>query len=564
LLNKAELYIERLLSGEETAGAMEKAAVHRHVQDLKKQEDAEFPFIFDPEAGIRPAKFVEMLKHTKGKWARQRLNLVLEPWQWFILYALFGWKRKDTGTRRFTKAYIEVARKNGKTTLAAGLANYCFLADYEEGAEVYCCATKKDQAKIAWNEAAAQIERNSTLRNATKTIQTSSTVIKPGTQSRMKALAQDSDTEDGLNPHFVLIDEYHAHKSSSMVNVMEDGMGAREQPMLFIITTAGFDKNSPCYQEERSLVKGILEGTIDPRPENVFGIIYSLDEDDDWTNEHVWRKANPNLGISVDVEFLRKQVTNALASPQKQNSVLTKNFNKWTQAVTRWILPEAWDVCKAPLPDLSGRKCYGAFDLSSTTDLTAWVKVFPPIDLEKHYIIQAHFFIPKENILDRQRRDKVPYLLWRDKGYITLTDGNVIDYRYIEEQILQDATEYDLQEVAYDPYNAKQSVLRLEQEGIVMVQFRQGFISMSGASKDFEKRVLNSEINHGGNPVLTWMISCTEVATDPAGNIKPVKPEVKSFGKRIDGVVASIMALERATVAVDTTSVYEERGLLFL
>jgi len=335
LLNKAELYIERLLSGEETAGAMEKAAVYRHVQDLKRQEESDFPFVFDPEAGLRPAKFVEMLKHTKGKWARQRLNLVLEPWQWFILYALFGWKRKDTGTRRFTKAYIEVARKNGKTTLAAGLANYCFLADYEEGAEVYCCATKKDQAKIAWNEAAAQIERNSTLRNATKTIQTSSTVIKPGTQSRMKALAQDSDTEDGLNPHFVLIDEYHAHKSSSMVNVMEDGMGAREQPMLFIITTAGFDKNSPCYQEERSLVKGILEGTIDPRPENVFGIIYSLDEDDDWTNEHVWRKANPNLGISVDVEFLRKQVTNALASPQKQNSVLTKNFNKWTQAVTR-------------------------------------------------------------------------------------------------------------------------------------------------------------------------------------------------------------------------------------
>lgn len=564
MLNKAELYIERILSGEETSGAMEKAAVTRHVQDLKRQGNSDFPFVFDPEAGIRPAKFVEMLKHTKGKWARQRLNLVLEPWQWFILYVLFGWKRVNTGSRRFTKAYIEVARKNGKTTLAAGLANYFFLADNEEGAEVYCCATKKDQAKIAWNEAAAQIERHSTLRSVTKTIQTSSTVLKPGTQSRMKALGQDSDTEDGLNPHFVLIDEYHAHKSSSMVNVMEDGMGAREQPMIFIITTAGYDKNAPCYQEERALVQGILESTIDPRPENVFGTIYSLDEEDDWTNEHVWRKANPNLGVSVDIEFLRKQVTNALASPAKQNSVLTKNFNKWTQAVSRWILPEAWEKCREREPDLTGRTCYGAFDLSSTTDLTAWVKVFPPVDLEKKFVIQAHFFLPGDNVLNRERRDKVPYTLWRDQGYVTFTDGNVIDYRYIEERILADAREYDLQEVAYDPYNAKQSVLRLSEEGLNMVQFRQGFISMSGASKDFEKRVLSEELNHCGNPVLTWMVSCTEVSTDPAGNIKPVKPELNKFGKRIDGVVATIMALERASVATDNSSVYDERGVLFL
>lgn len=566
-MTKAEQYIFDVTHNNILVCKLAKAAVKRHLQDLKKQNTEEFPYYFDGEAGERVNTFIEMLKHTKGQWAKERKKLVLEPWQCFINYVLFGWKRVGSGNRRFTKAYIEVARKNGKTTLAAGVANYCFLADGEAGAEVYFGATKKDQAKIAWKEAMFQIQKHPILKNKTKVTKNSSTITIPGTQSLMRALGQDSDTEDGLNPSFALIDEYHAHKNSSLVNVLEDGMGAREQPLIYIITTAGFDKNVPCYQEERSLVEGILENTIDPRPEDVFGIIFTLDKNDDWTDSECWVKSNPNLGVSVNQEFLQDQVKKALATPQKQNSVLTKNFNIWTQAVTRWILPEIWEKNhdnKNKLPDLTGRECYGSFDLSSTTDLTAWVLVFPPIGDETRYIIKAHFFLPSDNMIDRERRDKVPYSLWEKQNFITFTDGNVIDYRYIEERILQDASKYDLKEIAYDPYNAKQTVLRLTEEGLNMVQFRQGFISMSPASKDFEKKVLNGEIEHMSNPVLRWMMSCTEVATDPAGNIKPVKPQSNKYGKRIDGIVAAIMALERSTISDNGPSVYEERGVLFL
>ncbi|MCF7944719.1 MAG: terminase large subunit [Spirochaetia bacterium] len=560
----AERYIDDVLNNKVTVCVYVRKAVERHADDLQRQNTEEFPYYFDREAAIRKIEFTEQLQHTKGIWAKEKKKIRLEPWQQFIDWCLFGWKRVGSRTRRFTKAYIEVARKNGKTTMAAATANYMLLADHEEGAEIYCLATKKDQAKIAWKEADMQIQKHPVLRKRCKTYKQNSTITIPGTQTIMRPLGKDSDTEDGQNPHFALVDEYHAHKTAELVNVMEDGMGSRAQPLMYIITTAGYDKNLPCFQEERSLIIGILEGTMDPRPEDVFGIVYTLDEGDDWTDENVWGKANPNLGISISRDYLQSQVTKALSTPQKQNSVLTKNFNTWTQAVSRWIGAEAWEKCSGTIPDLSGRPCYGALDLSTNIDITAWVLCFPPQDMETQYHYLYRFFIPEENLLDRERRDKVPYTLWRDQGFITTTPGNVIDYDFIEQQIKQDAETYRLQEFAYDPWNATEITNHLIDEGLGGIPFRQGFASLSGSSKDFEKKILSQEINNGGNPVMKWMISCTEVKTDPAGNIKPVKPDRKATGKRIDGVVASIMAQDRASQAGFAGSIYEKRGVLSL
>lgn len=560
----AELYIHDVLNDNITVCDYVKKAVNRHVDDLKRQNTEKFPYYFDTKAAQKKIDFTQNLNHTKGIWAKQKLKLKLEPWQQFIDWVLYGWKRTGIGVRRFNKAYIEVARKNGKTATAAAAANYAFFADGEEGSEIYCVATKKAQAELAWDAVKTQIEKQPILKNKVRVYKQKSRILKKGTNSFLTLLGRDSNTEDGLNPSFGLIDEYHAHKSAEMLNVIEDGMGARSQPLVYIITTAGLDKNCPCYQEEREMVEGILNKTIDPPLENVFGIIFTLDEGDDWTDENNWIKANPNLGISVDLQKLREQFYQALASPQKQNDIKTKRFNIWTQVASRWILAEAWEACHEKIPDLTGRECYCGLDLSTTTDITAWVKCFPPIDLETKFIFEYTFFLPGEGLLDKQRKDKVPYILWRDRGLITCTEGNVIDYDFIEAKILKDAETYVIRELAYDPYNATEICNHLQNEGLPMIPFRQGFLSMSPPAKDFEKKILGKELNHGQNPVIKWMVSCTEVATDPAGNIKPVKPDRQKSGKRIDGVIASVMALDGAAKASLLQSAYETRGVLSL
>ncbi len=564
----AEQYIEDVLSGKQVTGRLTRLAVERHVRDLERQEDRDFPFYHDPEAAIRKIEFTQQLRHSKGEWANPRLHdtrICLEPWQQFIDWCLYGWKRKADGYRRFLKAYVEVARKNGKTTDGAAKANYAFFADRprEEGAEVYFGATKRDQAKIAWREAEAQIRKHPYLRKKAKTYSHSSTIIIPGTQNRMLPLGKDSDTEDGLNPHFALIDEYHAHPDNSILEIVESGMAARRQPLIYVITTAGFDKNSVCYQEERTLAVNILERNIDPVPETVFAMIFALDEGDDWADRNVWIKANPNLGVSVRWEFLEKRVEEALAVPSKQNDIITKNFNVWTQAVTRWISPEAWKACNGKVFEaaLTGRICYGGLDLSTNIDITAWVMVFPPEQKESEYRIVPPFFIPEENLLERERRDKVPYSAWARDGFVILTPGDVIDYDFIEAQILKDAETFDLQELAYDRWNATEIVNHLSENGVTMAPFGQGYASMNPACQLLEQKILAKEIAHGDNPVLTWMMSCTELKSDPAGNVKPVKPDRRKSGKRIDGIIATLMAMHRAVSGNETTSVYEGRGV---
>jgi len=551
-----EKYIVDILNGHIASCVHVQNAVKRHMDDYQKwASDEDYPFYFDENAATKVINFVELLKHYKGKWAGTYLKL--EPWQKFILWVLFGWKKKYNDCRRFNKAYLEVARKNAKTTTAAAIGDYMLAADGEAGAEIYSVATKRDQAKISWEAAKAMIQSQPTLRRGIKVFHKA---LVNGT-STFVPLSSDDKSEDGHSPHFAIIDEYHQHSSDGMLNSIETGMGARTQPLIFIITTAGFDKSSACYVEHERAVR-VLEGAS--QDENYFAIIYTLDEGDDWTDKSKWVKANPNLGVSVFEDYLERMVNLALDSPTKTNSVLTKNFNVWTQAQTRWINYAKWEDNLDNFDEeiLRGRDAYGGLDLSTTTDITAFVLSFPPTKEGERHKKLYKFFIPEEGILDRERRDKVPYTHWVDEGYVIATPGSVVDYDYVESVILEAASKYNIKEVAFDPYNSSEIVSRLMKEGIEMVEFRQGFISMSPACKAYERLILQSQFATNNNPVMNWMIGCTEVATDPAGNIKPKKPNRDREGKRIDGVVADIMATHRSILREGKKrSVYESRGV---
>lgn len=538
----AKQYISDVLAGKIVVCRYVKLAVKRHMNDLKKVSDPSYPYEFNEALAIRSIRFAQLLKHFKGKWANAGESIKLEPWQQFIKWVMHGWVKKGTNHRRFTKAYIEVARKNGKTVFGATDVLDLFFLDGESGAEIYCAATKRDQAKISWDAVKKMAEKHPVLKRKIRVLDHSSAIMTLGGESVIKALGADSNTEDGLNPLMGLIDEYHAHKTSDMVNVIESGMGAREQPLLEIITTAGTDQYSPCYQEERDLAVRVLEGE---QADSYFGIIYTLDEKDDWTDPRVWIKANPNLGVSVELDYLEKRVELALASPRKQNDVKTKNLNIWCSASTAWITSEKWDACGGVVryEDLIGRPCFGGIDLANTTDLSAVALVFPPEGEEKKFIIFMKFYLPENVIDEKTKSDKVPYALWRDQGWITATPGDIIDQDYIESDLRKFCDVFQVQQIGYDSWNMSQIVTHLTSEGMPMTPIRQGFPTMSPFSKNFEYIIAKKILNHGNNPVLAWNNHCCEIEFSSEGNIKPKKPDKRTSGKRIDGIIALIMAL---------------------
>lgn len=571
----AESYISDVMADRLPISRYVRLAVERHLGDVERVGTADFPYHFDEHQAKRVIEFKQELRHTKGEWANPRRHdtrIRLEPWQQFIDWVVFGWRRED-GTRRFTRAYVEVARKNGKTTLAAATANYCFLADRprEEGAEVYAIATKRDQAKLSWDEAARQIDRHPVLRKLVKTYKNGSTITIPGSASRFRPLGRDSKTEDGLDAHFILVDEYHAHPTDAMVQVVVDSTVARTQPLTYIITTAGFDLNGPCFRERERVIttleRAVNRTDDDPIDETTFGIIYTLDDGDDWTDESTWLKANPNLGVSVKAERLREQVNIALSSPHKQNDIKTKHFNMWTQAETRWILDEKWMRCtfRVRPQDLVHRPAWVGLDLSASIDISSYVLCVPPANKLEKYSLIPRFFIPGDNIIERERSDKVPYTYWVEQGLIHPTPGDVIDYDFIEQMILKDAERFDIQEIAFDPWKAQEIVNHMTEAGFTMVPIYQRYSGMAAPTDTFEKMVLGQQIAHGGNPILRWMMSSTEVKSDRQGNIMPMKPQRDRGGKRIDGIVASIMAVHRAVLNTgEGGSVYDERGILTL
>ena len=506
----------------------------------------------------RAVAFINSLKHTKGEWYGK--NFVLLNWQEKIVRDLFG-TVKANGYRRYNTAYIEVPKKMGKSELGASIALYLTCGDGEYGAEVYGCASDRQQASIVFDVACEMIRQCPALMKRCKIIASQKRIVYMPLNSFYQVLSAESYTKHGLNVHGVIFDELHAQPNRALYDVMLMGSGdARKQPLYFLITTAGTDRNSICW-EVHSKAKDILEGRKnDPA---FYPCIYGAEDDDDWTDEKVWYKANPSLGITVDIEKLRLAYNNAKDNIAEENLFRQLRLNQWVKQSVRWMPMDKWDLCdfKVDAERLKGRECYGGLDLSSTTDITAFVLVFPPLDEDDKYQVMPFFWIPEECLELRVRRDHVPYDIWKAKGLINTTEGNVIHYAYIEKFIDNLSQIYNIREIAFDRWGATQMVQDLEGLGLTVVPFGQGFRDMSPPTKELMKLVLEQRIAHGGNEVMRWMVDNIFIRTDPAGNIKADK---EKSTEKIDGAIAMIMALDRALRNKDTTSVYNDRGILIL
>lgn len=549
-------YIQGVLDGSVPACKWILRAVERHIRDLA--DGPSRGLRFDEKAAQRKIDFFGFLKHSKGEWAGT--SFMLSPWQQFIIWVVYGWMQAD-GLRRFRTVYAELPRKNGKSTFAAGNALNLFMADGEPGAEVYCAATKRDQAKIVWGEAERMVKASPALLGRVTVLKGNLSI--PGTASKLEPLGADEDTLDGLNPHASIIDELHAHKTRGVWDVLDTATGARRQPLQFAITTAGYDRHSICWEQHQYAEK-VLDGIVED--DSFFAFIAALDEGDDWRDETTWAKANPNLGVSVKLDDLRRKAKKAQETPGYQNAFLRLHLNVWTEQAERWLDMARWDACagKVDAQALAGRKCYGGLDLASTTDLAAFCLAFPPLKPGGRVDVLLWCWCPGEGIRLRSRRDKVPYDVWARQGFIAPTDGEVIDYEKIKGDIVRLGQIYKIEEIAFDRWGATQLRTQLEGDGFTMAEFGQGFVSMSAPSKELEKLVLGKRLGHGGNPVLRWMASNVSVRVDDAGNVKPSK--AKSTG-RIDGIVALIMSLARLSAhdgKQAKKSIYASRGMSFV
>ncbi len=530
----------------------------RQQRDLSNEHWDWFPYKFDKMRAARVIEFSRRVKHTKGvRWAYKPFEL--ESWQSEdIIEPLFGWVRKDNGCRRFRDAYNEVARKNGKTTLAAMVALYLTIADGEPVAEVYSAATKIDQAKLVHDEAIRMVKSSPTLRRFVKILRNNIHV--PHTMSKFVPLAADADSLDGLNPHGAIIDELHAHKDRRVYDILETATGSRSQPMLFSITTAGFDRNTICWEKHNTAVR-ILEQSVED--DTFFAFIATLDDDDDWADASKYYKANPNLGISVSEEQLLVQRERALHSPGFQNTFRRLRLNQWTEQSERFIDMKAWRACGGDVDEkaLKGRPCWMGLDLSSTTDFTALVLLFPvkAPDGKMRIKVISRFWLPEGTVAKRALTDRMPYDAWRDQGILFVTPGNAIDYEFVAAEILKLAQQYQVKELCIDRYNALQISQKLEQAGLTVSLVGQGWQSMSAPMKELLTLVLDKRIEHGNNPILTWMAGNLAVSQNPAGDLKPDKE--RSI-ERIDGMAALVTALFRLMSSpVFKKSVYATRGI---
>lgn len=504
--------------------------------------------------------FVNCLKHTKGEWYGQPFKLI--DWQEQIMRDVFG-VLKPNGYRQFNTAYIEIAKKQGKSELAAAVALYLTCGDFEHGGEIYGCASDRQQASIVFDVAVDMVEQCPSLKSRIKPVLSQKRLIYKPLNSFYQVLSAEAYTKHGLNVHGVVFDELHAQPNRNLYDVMLHGSGdARKQPLFFLITTAGTDRNSVCFEVHQK-AEDILKGR--KRDPTFYPVIYGAPPDADWTDENVWKEANPSIGITVDIEKIRNACESAKQNPAEENLFRQLRLNQWVKQSVRWMPMEKWNACDFKIDEKSfeGRVCYGGLDLSSTTDITAFVLVFPPEDENDKYYILPYFWIPEDNIKNRVNRDHVPYDIWQKQGFLQTTEGNVVHYGFIEKFIEKLGQKYNIREIAFDRWGAVQMVQNLEGMGFTVVPFGQGFKDMSPPTKELMKLTLERKLAHGGNPVLNWMMDNIYVRTDPAGNIKADK---EKSTEKIDGAIATIMALDRAIrhQNMNTESVYNERGLIII
>ncbi|MDR9786793.1 MAG: terminase large subunit [Peptococcaceae bacterium MAG4] len=516
--------------------------------------------MFDVAQAERAVQFISLLKHTKGVWYGKPFELL--PWQEKLIRDIFG-TVKENGYRQYNTAYVEVPKKNGKSELAAAVALYLTCGDGEWGAEVYGCAADRQQASIVFDVAVDMVDQSPALKKRIKPVLSRKRLVYMPTGSFYQVLSSEAYTKHGFNVHGVVFDELHAQPNRQLYDVMTKGSGdARKQPLFFLITTAGTDRNSICYEVHQKAVDILRGKKKDP---TFYPVIYSIEDGEDWSDEKVWYRVNPSLGHTIDIEKVRAAYQSARENPAEENLFRQLRLNQWVKQSVRWMPMETWEKCAHPVdPEkLKGRVCFGGLDLSSTIDITAFVLVFPPIPGDDKYYVLPYFWLPEETLDLRVRRDHVPYDIWQQQGHLLTTEGNVIHYGFIEKFIEDLNTEYHIKEIAFDRWGAVQMVQNLEGAGFTVVPFGQGFKDMSPPTKELMKLTLEGKIAHGGHPVLSWMIDNIYVQTDPAGNIKPDK--AKSMEK-IDGAVASIMALDRCirNEGRTETSIYDERGLILL
>ena len=513
-------------------------------------------YTFDDAAATRAEKFfAQRLRHVEGaRWAGKKF--ILEPWQRDeIVRPMFGWKRSD-GTRQYRTAWVEVPRKNGKSLLGAGLGLYLTFADGEPGAKVFSAAADREQAAVVFNMARQMVQEDAKLAAASQVFRRSITV--PRSMSAYYVISAEAYSKHGTNIHGCILDEVHVQQSRELFDVLKTAQGARTQPLMVMLTTAGV-AGASIYNELHDYAANVKAGIVDDP--SFLSVIYSTGVDEDWTDPAVWRKANPNLGVSISEEFLTEECERAKQIPAYQNTFRRLYLNQITQQDVRWLDLAKWDACAEPVlaSSLLGRECYAGLDLASTTDITALVLCFPSPD--GSIDVLPYFWVPADNATERERRDRVPYLGWAQEGHINLTSGNVMDYSVVEAKYDQLAQLYRIQEVAYDRWNASQLVQNLTASGANMVPFGQGFASMSSPTKELMTLVLSRKLRHGGHPVLRWMANNMVVEVDAAENVKPAKN--KSV-ERIDGMVALIMGLDRTMRHEVQESIYESGESLWL
>lgn len=515
-------------------------------------------FHFDEKLATKALDFFPIyLTHVKGEKGGKPFDL--EPWQQAIVACIFGFV-DSAGLRRYRHVLLYVPRKNGKTPFCAGILLLILYCDGEPGAEIYCAAADRDQAALAFAHAKGMVEQNPRLQKHVTVFKTSKCVELAKLHSTLKVISAEANTKHGYNSHAVLVDELHAQKDRELVDVLRTSFGARRQPLEIDATTADFWRPESICNETLAYAKRVRDNKGDPAAPGYdprcLPVIFEAMKEDDWKSEDVWRRVNPNLGVSISLDYMRGEFKRAIESPSFENTFKRFHLNMQTEQAERWIQMDAWNACGGALKPLAGRTCIGALDLSSTRDLSALVLLFPD---GGEYDILPFFWCPKDRAHERELRDRVPYETWAKQGRIELTPGNVIDYDWIKDRLGKLRSQHNICEIAFDPWNATQTVLQLQADGFKMVEFPQSFKTMNDPCKQVEKLMIEKKLRHGGHPVLKWMASNVAARRDPAGNIKLDKE--KSF-ERIDGIVALVMALGRAQGgAVKPASVYETRGL---
>jgi len=551
----ADRYIDGVISGAIPACKYVQMSCERQRLDRERWAGRDEQFWFDFEAAEEICRFIERMPHVKGEWASRGESIRLEPWQCFLVTSAFGWKKEHR--RRFRTVYIEVPRKNAKSTLSSGVALYMLTADNEQGAEVYSAATTYDQARIVFDGARQMAQKQVSFRvHYGVEIQTHSIVMLPSA-SRFQALSADSHSLDGLNVHCAVIDELHAHQTRAVYDVLETATGSRHQPLIWSITTAGSNRAGICYEVRGYLVR-LLQRVFEDN--TFFGAIWTIDDEDDWTDPEIWKKANPNFGVSIYPDDFERLARKAMELPSATNNFLTKRLDVWVNADTAWMDMRAWERAGDPtlkLEDFAGQPCWIGLDLASKVDIAAKITLFKRmIDGVSHYYLFGRYYLPEEAAEDGRNSQ---YSGWVRTGRLVTTPGNVTDYDYIKTDLREDASKFQIDEVPYDPFQATQLSVELLAEGFPMVEVRPTVLNFSEPMKELEKLILQGRLHHDGDPVLAWMASNVVAHLDHKDNIYP---RHEGEANKIDGIVASIMCLRLAMLKEE--SAYEKGGLLIL